>query len=428
MTTRPFPPHQPIPDLEIGPLAPKSCRRGVAPLPIASEPFEFELESVSNPDGTSPSEPIPFELQDALELGTDGISGRLDLAIAPRTESSAAHPPECWPTGATPDAVQTCGTAEQLVRSAPYGDPPRHLLETPTYAWLVYRVQTQLRQQIDVTKRHLELAEANRDRVLATWVESLLPRLAEDERFARMLQLLSSEEAKLQTGQGDLARQMSETAQAQHQNDSVLLDLQRQIERATKESQTQADFGADAQRALAREQAKRKRIDIELRGLSPEAADSPAWRQKVAEAEASLGQAGILLEAQRRRIADAARAKESLQLELRRLQDNARLAQRSREQKAQQVHRELTHAEQSVLQHQADIGRAILALRESRYCERHTVQLLLEHDSEVLRHAVALDALAQGLHSFDRAAVKRGLWLSIGTLALGFMLMLHILL
>jgi hypothetical protein len=382
-----------IPDLVIGPT-PTSSRQKRSPQALEPLGFELEFEGIS--------------------------SNALDLSIAVPATDSVSSASQPWPSALTPARVDL--DAEQLQRASPYGEPPEHLFETPVYAWLVYREQTKLKRELAAAQLRLEAAEHARDATLATWASAVRLALEQDPRFARMFEGLKSEETGLDAANRDLERARAEVARDQQESGNEGGELQRRIAATDEQCEAQSRLCADAERALAREHAKRKRIDIEARAGT--ALDAATLEARIAEADSAALAVSEQLGLCRQNLAAAERNREAARLELRRLEDRKKRAGYESAQEQQRVQRELAATQRTLTVKQADIGRAVLALRERKYLDDSTRGQLLQHDAEVLSLCTEHQSLMVQLDSFDRQAVRRGLWLAIGTLALGLLLAL----
>jgi multidrug resistance efflux pump len=288
------------------------------------------------------------------------------------------------------------------------------------YAWLVYREQTKLKRQLTKAQAGFEQAERGRDGALANWIDTLRPLLLEDSRFSRLLSALASDEVSLDTARAEFDRTLAKVALTDQSLDEEQRELEGRVETANAELQERTRTCADAERTLAREQAKRKRIDIEARaagGISP-----PTFDQRTAEADRALALASDQLQEFQQNVAASERAYAALCLEQRRLADRKKAEGIAGSRHEQLLQQGILVSQRNLLQAKANIGRSVLALRESRYLDDLTRCVLLQHDDEVSQATLRHRALLTQLGGFDRQAVRQGLWLSIGTLVLGLLL------
>jgi hypothetical protein len=441
-----------IPDLVIDPRAPKPSRRIAAQHTPSLQSFDLELEGISQhkTDGAAPhsSRSVPaqhtpnlesFDLelegisqqqqatdQDDFEELTDRASGNLELSVAPRSRQAPARSAQQWPSAVTPDPTSICISQEQLQQVTLVGEPPAHLFETPLYAWLVYRNQTRLKRQVAGARLALETTELERDSALASWTETLRAQLLADQRFARVLEPWLAEEARFQQAKSGLDQ--SETAVAHHQQTfgDAEDQLRSVLAEATQRCTVECEHFADAERTLGREQAKRKRIDIESRAAVSAALDSGTLNVRIADADRAVQAAAEQLEQRRQTLATARQAREAAELEVRRLEDRKQLAQRKSAQATEDARRNVDATERSLLRKKADVGRALLALRDSKYVDPPTIERLLQHDAAVLSSATQYQCLVRAEDGFDRQAVKRGLILALGTIGLLLLTLLRI--
>ncbi len=408
-----------IPDLVVG-TNPTSKRRHRAKEAFEPQGFNLELEGICQPthqvaivtDGS-------IDLDDLGDLAVSEASA-LELAVAARNVGSVKDPAQLWPSAVTPARIEL--HPEQLRRVSPFGESPEHLFQTPVYAWLVYQQQTKLKHDASEAQRRLEQAEAERDASLANWLFAARTALAQDERFACMFEAVAAEEQDLAVAKSDLERTQAEVARDQQEYASAGSELSSAHETAAAHCQVESALCADAERALAREQAKRKRIDIEARAdLGVNAA---TLNTRIADADRAIWDASERLELCRQNLSAAQRKHEAVRLELRRFEDRKDRVGREVSHHQHRVQQDLAAMERLLTQKKADIGRAILALRDRRCIDDPTRELLLHYDAEVLRLATEYQCLLGVMNTFDRQAVKRGLQLSIGTLGLGLLLVL----
>lgn len=417
------PPVDLIPDLEVGPATAKPMRRDPVPSPNNAQSFDFELEPVSRPLPPTPNVTAASASAGDFEFDSNPNATGLELDVPSRGPQSDAAGTTRWPTAVTPDPQQITFTAEQLAKNAVYFAPPQHLFETPAYAWHVYRVQSKSRRAVAEAKAQLERAEVERDTALAQWVDTWREQLVCDERFVRMLEPLLFQTANLEAEQRDYQRHLAGAASEQQQVELLKTQLQQRLAPIHAEHHAQGGIVADTELRVAREQAKRKRIDIELRATPDADPNAPAWNARISEADASVRDANHQLDVERHKLAEVTRSMDAMLLELRRLEDSAKQAQRVKEQRVAVAQRGLFTAERSLTQQKAEIGRAALALREARYFDAPTKALLLRHDADVIRLAIEHEAMMRAIQAFDRDAVRNGLRLSMGTLALGLLLL-----
>jgi hypothetical protein len=408
-----------IPDLVIGPAS-KSSRRDQSVRLLDAEPFDPRPEGLSLELGGAAG-----EADDNLDFDelVDRGAADLELSVAQTLRDASANSAEKWPVGVTPDPIVV--GAEQLQHVVCYGDPPTHFLETPVYAMLVLRTQLRLKREASQARLRLERAEQDRDAALAVWIESVRPQLSVDERFARMLERLWSEEAAMAKAVHDLDRAKAETTRNQQAMDEVGLELKTRLDAASLQCSTQTNQLADAESTHAREQAKRKRIDIEARAGAA-ALDTATLSTRIAEADRAVQVALAQLELERQNLAAANRARDTILLELRQFEDRQRRLAREDARMTNDVHRGVAMTEHLLARKKADIGRAVLALREHKYIGASTIEVLLRHDAEVLGLANESRCFGQALSGFDRQAVKHGLWLAIATMAAGVLTVLTI--
>lgn len=425
MTKGRKPTDNPIPDLEIEPVV-TSKRQSPGQAPHNPRAFELELEGIAQPTilktGSSVANAGSIDLGDLGDLDdlADVRGNGLELSVAARVTGGAVDTSRPWPTGSTP--AQTTIGAEKPQAASVYGSPPERLLETPAYAWLVYRQQTKLKRDVSAAQLRLEQAERERDVALARWVDVQRQALEQDERFQRMFQGLQGDETGIVAAKHDLQQVDADAARDEEQAGSAAAELQRRIDAATAQCQTQSAACADGERTLAREKAKRKRIDIEARaGTGPDASTLDA---RIAAADRAVAAATEQLELCRQGSIAANRELDAARLELRRFEDRARLKTLTVAQHQLRVKHGLATTEQLLTSKKAEIGRALLALRDPKFLDDATRDILLQHDAAVQSALDAYHSLASCLDSFDRQAVRKGLWIVLGTLALFLLLSL----
>jgi hypothetical protein len=407
-----------IPDLVIDSVTPKPSRRAPARGALNPQPFDLELEGIS--------QQTQFTDPGAFDEFANGDSADLELSAAPRSRQVLAQPTDQWPSAVTPDPASISISQEQLQQVTLVGEPPDHLLETPIYAWLVYRNQMSLRRRVAEAQLRLEESELERDAAVANWTETLRAQLLPDQRFARLLEPWLSEEARLQQAVSGLDRSENAVASDQQAFNDAEGPMRNALAEATQRWTVASEHLADAERTLGREQAKRKRIDIEARASGSAVLDPATLNARIADADRAVEAAVERTEQSRRALATAGQAREAAELELRRLEDRKRRAEQTGTRVTEDARRNVDATERSLIRKKADVGRAVLALRESKYLDTPTIEQLLHHDQAVLRSATQYRCLVLAMDGFDRQAVKRGIILALGTIALLLLTLLRI--
>jgi hypothetical protein len=353
-----------------------------------------------------------FDLEDSLDHG----GADLELLVTPKSSATKDGTESPWPHGTTPDPLSIGN--EQVAEVTPYCDPPRHLFETPAYALLVYRDQMRLKREVAMAQMRLAHAERERDELLARWIDLVRPQLAIDERFARIIESLNSEEVRLQGAFEDAAHLSAESANDRQALRESVRELRTRLEASARACAADSEELTRAELGLTREQAKRKRVDIDARaGL--DSLDPSTRRLRIATADSAVRAATGQLEQARQRSAMANLAREASALELRQTEDRLAHAERMANEKASAVQEGVKAAETALRRRKADIGRSVLALRDHKFIDGATLEALIRWDAAVLHMATEHQYMMRTMmNGFNRKAVRHGLWLIIVAIAL----------
>jgi len=235
-----------------------SPRSDATPGPSAAPELELDLrESAQRPRRAAPADPpeSPLELAvDPRELVRE--RGRADdLAL----EATA-------PIATVPDI----GSDARLL--ADYGDPPRHWLLSPIYAWRVLRRRRELKKALAGRREEAARASSEVDDALVAFAERSRSTAEQCAAYAEALEQLGRAEAVLRSRDQVLADEQDAHGARLAQVDARLTALEAELAQAQRDERaTAAELGA-LQEALAREEVRLKRAEIELRAAQQRAA------------------------------------------------------------------------------------------------------------------------------------------------------------
>jgi len=350
----------------------------------------------------------------------------LDLAEAPRAAMAAAEPAASpWPTGQTPHGEDLHLDPEAIFKIVSWGGAPQTWLECPTYAWLVFRGQRELRIELDRAQRELAAAEARRDTRLGTLAVERAADIADDPSFVSVRESLdrahrahadatSQSHAEIRARSEAKAQAVAATAAAQ----ATLAERNQQLESAQRNVE-QAELEA------RRERARLQRLHIEIRAIDQAAVKeyTAQARQERLKKEATTLEPLVAateqrLEERRRQLRIAEEEGRRARLALREIEDRAGAASRASHPTRSTALSALEATEAAVRQARADIGRALLATRGRIALSDQTRDELLGLDKSVELLSLRCALLRAAQVSYDRAAVRKGVQLVVLLLAL----------
>jgi hypothetical protein len=197
----------------------------------------------------------------------------LELAVDPRalvrerstTVDSVATPAIESP----PAAIQDFASDARLL--ADYGDPPRHWLLSPLYAWRVFRRRRELRAALARRREEAARMANEAEDALVDFGERIRTVAEDAPSYASALRELKQADDMLRSRDLVLASETDAQNVRLSQVDARLSTLEAELALARTEEQALATELSAAQEALAREEARLKRAESELRAAQQRA-------------------------------------------------------------------------------------------------------------------------------------------------------------
>jgi hypothetical protein len=221
---------------------------------------ELELDVRSSPVSRPKPRPEP-EAESPLELA-------VDPAVLVRQRSGNPAPTRSVET----PLVMSPDLASDATLLADYGDPPRHWLLSPLYAWRVFRRRRELRAALAGRREEAARTTNEAEDALVTFAERVRTFAERAAPYAPALQELRRAEEMLRSRDRVLASEQDAQNARLWQVDARLSTIEAQLALAqSEEGAISAELSA-AQGALAREEARLKRAEIELRAAQQRAA------------------------------------------------------------------------------------------------------------------------------------------------------------
>lgn len=247
-----------------------------ADAPAAAAPdFELDVPKRPAPRAAAPRKKAEEEVT-------------LELAVDPRSLSS----PALAERGSTAEAVVQPGQALILGQAAQrggalsvgevafdarlladYGDPPKHWLLSPFYAWRVLRRRRELRKGLVGRRDEAKRAATEVEDALVAFAERTRSVAEKQGEFARSIQELRGAEDVLRSRDRVLATEQDAQTARLAAVDARLAKLEAELAHAQADERGIAGDLASAQAALARGESKLRRAESELRSAQQREAD-----------------------------------------------------------------------------------------------------------------------------------------------------------
>lgn len=311
---------------------------------------------------------------------------------------------------------------EEIDALSGYGAAPSSILLAPAYAIRVTLRRRQLAVELARSKRELADTELERDRLLASAVRRLRPGIEADEHFARALHEADALEKRMGALGAEVLRLESEHTKVSTELGARVAEANQSLGQAKQAEEAAARDLETAQRNVARGEAKRKRLEIEMRNAEGQGADGAArsTEQSLSAIVARIDALDTELVALR----DAANAAKSRV-------DAARSATRhcgsEREQREADVRRSgerfarerstrmaAVHDEEVAwVAALANVMRKVLAAPGCAELPQHELTAIRDADALVAERARAAERYSLAYDSHDSAAVKKGLTLLV---------------
>jgi len=404
-----------IPDLEVGPtiLPKKGLQKQARPL------VEIELEgvgSVTSPVGDLATDYLATSTSDAFDALALEAGRKIDVELTDRAVSANATSDRMsWPKLDSADTSRVQVPEDEVDRCVPWGKPPTHLFETLAYAFWVYRGQRDLSRRIRGQEATVAIRLRARNDVSCRVFDAMRARLVDDPRFEKDLKPLLAIEAQYQSTATDYNQA----------RDQITADLKQVADRRSEiEGQlAEAQIGIVAQTAerenlsqnLAREQAKRRRIDIDARsGLLSAAEHANLCSDQDTTIENLSGRLVSTNEAMTRQTQEQQR----LLLQVRGIEDEQKVLVRREKLKQDAVQVGMLSVLDAAEKAKLQMLRHVIALREERLLDAVTRERLVELDTALDQALFELAVMVKAYSRFDKLRVRQGIRLLFLCIAL----------
>lgn len=245
---------------------------------------DLDLDVRPHPPPRPPKPRAKAEEPQALELAVDPrdlVQQRAAASSSPSWPAVQAMPtgalsrrpsvgfatPERPPSGpgnrAAPTPVDDVDYDAHVL--ADLGQSPSNVLRTPMYAWRVLKRQRELRTALEARRAEAEHAVTQVDDALVAFTERVRPAAEKRQDYAASLEDLQRAEDMLRSRDKVLAAEQDAQKARQAQVDERLAKLEADLLAARDEERMAATDLSGAQSALAREEAKLKRAEGELK-------------------------------------------------------------------------------------------------------------------------------------------------------------------
>jgi hypothetical protein len=253
-----------------------ACGAGARPAPPTGAP-DFELDM---PKRSAPKTAAPRKIQEeaTLELAVEPRSFAASTAASDGGSNAATvvQPAQALilrQVGQGGAALSVGDVAFDARLLADYGDPPKHWLLAPFYAWRVLRRRRELRRGLAGRLDEAKRAATEVEDALVAFAERTRPVAEKHSEFARSSQELRGAEDVLRSRDRVLATEQDAQTARLAAVDARLAKLEAELAHAQAEERGIAGELASAQAALARGESKLRRAESELRAAQQREGD-----------------------------------------------------------------------------------------------------------------------------------------------------------
>jgi hypothetical protein len=242
---------------------------------VGAPDFELDVPKRPAPKAAPPRKKVEEEV--TLELAVDPRA-LTSVAVAERGSNAEAvvQPGQALilRQGAQGGGALSVGDVAFDARLlADYGDPPKHWLLSPFYAWRVLRRRRELRKGLAGRLDEAKRAATEVEDALVAFAERTRPVAEKQGEFARSLQELRGAEDVLRSRDRVLATEQDAQTARLAAVDARLAKLEAELAHAQADERGVAGELASAQAALARGESKLRRAESELRAAQQREAD-----------------------------------------------------------------------------------------------------------------------------------------------------------
>jgi hypothetical protein len=243
-------------------MAPRSDPTSAPPVGVPE--LELDLPATNSQKPTPKRQP---EAEHPLELAVDPralVQERLDASAPPIAQSLAAIPPLPRVSIRTPLAAAPDIDFDARLL-ADYGEPPRHWLFSPLYAYRVLKRRHALKRDLAGRREEAERAAGEAEDALVAFAERARSAAEAGPLYSQALEELHRAEELLRSRDRVLAADQDAQNSRLGQIDARLSNLEADLARAQGAEQSTLAQLADARGELGREEARLKRAEIEVR-------------------------------------------------------------------------------------------------------------------------------------------------------------------
>lgn len=204
----------------------------------------------------------------------------LELAIDPRqlVDQRSEPSPRAAQHLAPPVAGAPLAPVDDLAFDAhllaDYGEPPRHWLLSPLYAYRVFKRRRELKAALAGRREEAARAASEAEDALIEFAERARPTSERTPMYGRPLDELRAAEELLRSRDKVLAAEQDAQNARLAQVDARLVNLEAELAQAQSEERAIGLQLSDAQGALGREEARLKRAETELRAANQRAGET----------------------------------------------------------------------------------------------------------------------------------------------------------
>ena len=462
--------HDEVPDLELGPLVPRTkqpqpqpqtqapgAAARPAPAPSGGAPFDMfsgsfdedhfgsgsslsdhsaRTKSSGAYDGSSmdlddheEQANLNLELSSYRPPGLEGSSAPSVPSGMPGAPSAAPGAPSRAPGAPAQTPTQSLAPAlPEIDRSAVgliarYGPAPSAIYLAPLYAFRVLSRQRELRTELRRLNGEVAAQERKLDEMFASLASGMRDSLEGDSRFAasyepvRQLEAIAGERGAALSQTNEQFKAHSDQLEQQlHSVQAQTPPLEQERERATAEV-------TEREAALSRVAAKQKRFMIEARsikmnaqqGAAPNAPLSPETTAQIQALETQAGALQPEVEQLQQELAQAQTALQDVRGQLGVLGQHTRRIQEQQKALARQFQGQLSAASAGVNEAEREltgalalIGRGVLAQSEGLGLDSTTVTAIRTGDINLQRLAESNALHLAALDAYDREVVQKG--------------------
>jgi hypothetical protein len=170
------------------------------------------------------------------------------------------------PTGKPAPSADPNDLGADAYALADFGEPPANLLLTPVYAWRVLKRQREIKAALAGRKAEADHAVTEVEEALVALADRVRATAATKPAYSVALEDLSRAEDMLRSRDNVLAAEQDAQKARLAQVDARLTKTENELIEAQTNERLAAQELASTQNALAREEAKLKRAESELKG------------------------------------------------------------------------------------------------------------------------------------------------------------------